>query len=395
MPDTIPSAPGRDGKLRLHSLPWGCFFGLPALVALLIAILLLTGCGKKGQPLVPKTRDPLPIMDLKATGRGGAVTLYFTIPSENIDGSPFRDLKRIDVYRRLQPSGLESSSRSFFDRLLGKTGNEPERIFSIKESELIQGVHLLGRRARIIDNSEGIEAPQDWYGHVFEYFVFTKGGNFRKSPPSNIARAMPLLGPKPPEDITAECGDAFVKLTWEPQTELTNGDMLKDLPYYSVYRVPDAGWRLIGPLNEKLLPDCNYLDQDVVNDTEYRYVVTTVAAHGELFAESATSATVIAMPKDNVPPSAPYQLDCVAGQGFINLFWMAEEAPDHLGYLIYRKKAGEDLFMLLTPQPILRATYRDETVRPDTEYSYYVTAVDNSTARNESGPSNTVSAKAR
>ena len=369
------------------------YFG-SALIAVL-ALGLLFGCGKRGAPMAPRTRDPLPIMDLKAVQRGGVVTLHFTLPAENMDGTPFRDLTRVEVFRRKRLGPDEARDTSMLDKLLGKRADKAELLLSVEEGELIQGKNLLGRSVRLVDSGEGIAAPEDWFGNVFEYFVFTHGRRWRKSPPSNLAKAMPLLGPKPPEQVGTEAGDSAVKITWQMQTLLTNGAPLMDAAYYNVYRVPNVGWQLEGPLNEELITGCSYVDYDVVNDTEYRYAVTTVAMHGELIAESATSATVSATPADHVAPSAPYGLEAVSGQGTVNLLWTADEAPDHLGYRVYRKKTGDDLFTLLTPEPIIRTTFVDRAVFPNVEYTYCVTAVDNSSSVNESGPSNLVTARPR
>lgn len=365
-----------------------------AIIAVL-ALAVLAGCGKRGTPMVPKTRDPMPIMDLKAVQRGGVVGLYFTLPFENMDKTPFRDLTRVEVFRRMRPVADAEPEASWFDNLFGQESNKSKLILSVKEGELVQGENLLGRKVRLFDKGEGLAAPEDWFGNVFEYFVFAYGMRWRKSPPSNLARAMPLLSPKPPQEASAEAGDSVIKIAWQPQTQLTNGAPLTDSAYYNVYHVPTVGWQLEGPLNEKPIADCFFLDRGLANDTEYRYTVTTVAAHGELFAESATSATVSATPADHVAPQAPFALEAVSGQGAVNLLWRADEAKDLLGYRVYRKKAGDDSFVLLTPEPIMRTTFVDQAVFPNVGYTYYVTAVDNSSSMNESEPSDPVAAKPR
>jgi len=363
----------------------------------LLAVLVLTislGCGRKGPPQVPKARGPVPVMDLKAVARGGAVTLHFTLPSKNIDGTPFRGLTRIDVYRRARMEAQDGLDTSMLDKLFGRKGNKAKLLFTIKEDELHEGKNLLGREVHLVDDGKGL-APENWFANVFDYFVFTHGGRWRKSPPSNLARAMPLLGPKLPEKVTKQSGDSVVKIAWQPQTLLANGSPIKGEVFYNVYRVPNGGWPLEDPLNEKLLLACSYLDHDVKNDSEYRYTVTTVIAHGELFAESATSATVCATPVDRIAPPAPGGLEAVAGQGSVNLLWKETKAPDLLGYRVYRRRAGEGTFMLLTPEPILRTLFLDRTVFPNVEYAYCVTTVDNSSSRNESGASNVVVARPR
>jgi len=359
-----------------------------------LALAISLGCGRKGPPQAPKPHGPAPVMDLKAIARGGVVTLHFTLPSKNIDGTPFRDLTRIDLYRRAKTETQDGLDTSMLDRLFGRGGNRAKLLFTVKESALKEGRNRLGRKVRLVDHGTGL-APEKWFGHVFEYFVFIHGGRWRKSPPSNLARAMPLLGPKSPDGVTAQSGDSVVKIAWQPQTKLVNGSTIKSDVFYNVYRVPDAGWPLKGPLNEKLLATCSYLDHDVENDNKYCYTVTTVITHGELFAESATSATVWATPVDRIAPPAPSGLEAVAGQGSVNLLWKESKAPDLLGYRVYRKRAGEKTFMLLTPEPILRTTFIDRTVFPKVKYTYCVTAVDNSSSRNESGTSNVVTAVAR
>ncbi|MCD6326438.1 hypothetical protein J7M28_02640 [bacterium] len=364
-----------------------------ALIAIL-ALGLLAGCGKKGPPTLPRKRGPAPVMDLQAIARGGVVTLYFTLPKENMDETPFRDFTRVDVFRRW-PKAKTQEKRSFWGRMFGPRKGKSSLIISREASELVPGRNKADRNIRIVDDMSGIEDVRDWFGTVVEYYVVVRGRGFRKSPPSKLSRAMPVLGPAPPEKLTSVAGDRAVKVEWAPQTMLVTGDPIDAPPYYNIYRLPVNGWPLISPINKKPISETEYIDLDVKNDVEYRYVVTTISAHGELWAESATSATLLARPEDRIPPQAPFDLEATAGKGVVNLLWSADEAPDHAGFFIYRKKAGQKSFIRLTPEPSMKTMFVDRTVFPGTEYVYCVTAIDNSSYANESKRSNKVSVTAR
>lgn len=399
--DNLPplSSPKCLAPLAVPHLPGSHFGRIASQVALmlmaLMALAILPGCGNKGPPSPPRQRGPAPIMDLKAFARGGVVHLYFKLPSQNIDGTPFRDLTRVEVFRRRMPDSLDEGGDSLFGGLFGNDETKAKCIMRLQRVELVPGKNLLGRSVHLVDTGEGFTKPEDWFARVFEYYVFTHGKRWRESPPSNLTRARPLLGPKAPEQVGTQAGDSVVKVSWEPQTLMTDGAPIKAEIFYNVYRVPASGWALVGPLNELLLVENHYLDSDVTNDSQYRYTVTTVVTYGELFAESATSATVSATPQDRIAPAAPYGLEAVGARGAVNLLWSADETPDLLGFNVYRKKSGEKAFGLLTPEPIISTTFIDEAVFPEVEYYYCVTAVDRSSFKNESEPTNIVAAKPR
>jgi predicted small lipoprotein YifL len=72
-------------------------------IAALSAFLFVAGCGKKGPPLAPFVKLPLPPADLAAGRRGDAVDLSFTVPSVNTDGTRPANVARADVYAITAP----------------------------------------------------------------------------------------------------------------------------------------------------------------------------------------------------------------------------------------------------------------------------------------------------
>ena len=77
----------------------------------------------------------------------------------------------------------------------------------------------------------------------------------------------------------------------------------------------------------------------------------------------------------------------------MELNWRRNREPDLLGYYVYRRKLGEKEFKRLNESPLTKETYLDTDVVLQQEYEYAVTAVDNSTQKNESPQSEEVRVK--
>jgi hypothetical protein len=63
-----------------------------------VIVIAITGCGKKGPPLPPIVRVPRPPSELTAARRGDTVTLQFSVPTANSDGSRPANVDHVDVY---------------------------------------------------------------------------------------------------------------------------------------------------------------------------------------------------------------------------------------------------------------------------------------------------------
>jgi len=98
-------------------------------------------------------------------------------------------------------------------------------------------------------------------------------------------------------------------------------------------------------------------------------------------------------PTDLIAPVAPVDLVAIPLKDGMELNWRRNRDPDLLGYYVYRRKPGEKEFKRLNESPLTKETYLDKDVVLQQEYEYAVTAVDNSTRRNESPRSEEVRAK--
>ena len=67
---------------------------------LLHFILLLSGCGKKGDPRAPELATPETIRDLRVQAQGGGIALTWSRPMKYVDGKELRDLAGFVIFRK-------------------------------------------------------------------------------------------------------------------------------------------------------------------------------------------------------------------------------------------------------------------------------------------------------
>src|SRR5207248_5364792 len=87
---------------RWRSISWS----FVSVVSVLAALIVSSGCGKKGPPLPPLVRIPAPPGDFTAVRRGSDVDLQFIVPNANTDGTRPANVQRVDVYAFTGPSNL-------------------------------------------------------------------------------------------------------------------------------------------------------------------------------------------------------------------------------------------------------------------------------------------------
>lgn len=191
--------------------------------------------------------------------------------------------------------------------------------------------------------------------------------------------------PPPPRGLRVEAGEGAVTLSWlAPAGE---GSPVRG---YSVYR-EDGG--TAGPVRITRFPvqGTRYVDLNVENERPYRYTVRAVAGEGPEAVESEAGGPVEAMPEDRTPPASPRDLTAVRDGEAVRLRWAPGAEADLLGYRVYRRVLPDGRRLLLTPEPVPEAAYRDRP--PGGPVAYAVTAVDRSRRRNESAPSAEVPAR--
>ena len=348
----------------------------------------LAACGKRGPPVAPERKLPAAVQDLQGTVEGSAIRLNWTLPKIRLDRSALKEIRRTEVYRRLEDGAPEESVRPallVFGGLFGPAPGVPgfERVADIAVAEPDQ--------AQVQGNQVTYADAQDLtFGRRYTYVVVTLDEHGRPSPPSNRVLVALAAAPGPPPRVEAQPGDTQVRLTWDAPLTLADGSPAPEDLVYDLFRATRLGAPAGRPLNPEPVDTRQYVDLAVQNDVTYHYTVRARLGPGG--AQSGPSAVATATPEDATPPAQPRGLVAVVAGSTVRLAWQAVPDVDVAGYLVYRSTTEGRGHVRLTAAPQGTTTYVDADVRPGQTYFYLVTAVDRSKRANESVPSQEASA---
>lgn len=328
---------------------------------ILLLIFLGTNCGKKGPPLPPILIAPEKVNDLSAHQVGKEIHLTFTLPSKNTNGSSPADINKIIVYRKVedkQQAILQIDKEDFKNFLI-------ENYFLIIDKDIPE---------QFLNGNKNIK-----------YFVKLYSKKNKSSEASNMISVKlnpPLEAIKNVKFLIKE---NIIEITWDYKKEN------KNKIYFNIYKGTEKDFKPIKPLNSKLLEEASYEDREVKEGNPYFYIIRAVKK--EINQESEDSPVVSAEYVDTYAPPSPSEIVAVPSANKIILNWQPVDCSDLDGYKIYRKSSKEATFILLTHNPIKDTYYEDNTIKPNEEYEYYITAVDKAKKTNESPPSKTIKAK--
>lgn len=352
--------------------------------------LALAACGKRGPPAAPESRLPSPVQDLAATLSADGVRLAWSLPRIRMDRSPIKDLKRVEVYRRLEEGAPTEAPRPAvvsFGGLFGGPTALPgfDRIAEVVIEKPEAPGEVKGSQAAYTDG-KGLA-----FGKRYTYVVVAVDEQGRPSPPSNRVTLTLSAPPSRPEGLTAQGGDSQVLLAWTPPATLEDGSAAPADLVYEIVRTTAADAVPGRPLNPEPIEATRYVDLTAQNDTTYYYSVRARTGAGA--SVSRPSVVASATPEDTTAPAAPRALVAAVAGLTVRLAWEAGGDADLAGYLVYRSQTAGRGFEKLTPTPQPTTTYVDSRVQPGQAYFYVVTAVDRARRVNESVPSGEASVR--
>ena len=362
------------------------------LLLLTLAFVVITACGKRGDPTPPVPIIPKEASDLLVTQRGNQVILSWSYPSMTTAGAKLSKVLRVSVYRFVETlpatatppgSGTETTvdpstplEWQQFAKVTQMTpvefGKLKERIASLPGDQLPQ--YVAG--ARIVFNDQPpIKSADGRPNRV--YYAVTAQSEMVESAPSNLVSIIPLEAPSVPHTLSARTDAAAIHLTWEKPEHQVAGSA-----GYNVYRFPPQGSivELGTPINKTPVSENRYDDSPPYGT--YRYIVTPVRTAGPPMIEGDATQTVYAEFKDLQPPPVPVSLATLTEADAVRVVWDAVEAPDLAGYNVYRTLGEKKT--LLTAKPIKENTYKDPSPERGVTFIYSVTSVDQ--LGNESQP---------
>ncbi|MBI5207924.1 MAG: fibronectin type III domain-containing protein [Candidatus Firestonebacteria bacterium] len=199
--------------------------------------------------------------------------------------------------------------------------------------------------------------------------------------------------PSAPDNLTAYATTDVINLYWDKNQET-------DIEKYRVYRsnstIPTLPAKKTSQLYNTNFSNNGYVEETGTSyaDTDISFGVTyyyRVSALDKSSNESNKSNQVQVTYGDHTPPAKPALLTALPGtrQGEVSLAWALNTEPDLLSYNIYISDSGGITYNFLASSKSNSYTVKD--LSPDTEYYFYITALD--TSKNESLSSNLVVSK--
>jgi predicted small lipoprotein YifL len=241
---------------------------------LLLILVALTGCGRKG-PVRPQLAAlPAAPGELRIDQQGIDFLLSWTLPAYNQDASPADDLAAFRIYRLI------------FNAAEGcPTCRDPEQLVATIALNRPAPAVRLGKRLYWRD-----AAVAPGTGHAYLVVPVTIGGQAGESAGTHRSWQSP---PPPPRELHAELVDGAVRLSWAAPPELAEGE---ELLGFNLYRRAAGNPYPPVALNVTPLRATQLTDLAAEAGREALYRITTVVRSGDLVLESVPAAEVTATP---------------------------------------------------------------------------------------------------
>ncbi|HEX7151462.1 MAG TPA: hypothetical protein VF618_08250 [Thermoanaerobaculia bacterium] len=368
------------------------------LLALLLVVVVV-GCGKRGDPRPPVPVIPQATSDLVVTQRASKVLLSWSYPSLSTAGKNLTGLRRVSVYRYVEelpvsPTGVNPETLQpgdadptlprpvmLFSKIPPLVPAQFEKLSSRIES--IESANLAGATvgSRLVFEDAPPFRTQDGRPVRLNYAVVTEGEDTR-SAYSNLATMVPLPVAQAPRGLTAAAQAKGVVLNWTRPERAVTGEEAPVIAGYNIYRLgaEETLSEFAVPINTAPITTTTYTDNPPYGDHSYR--VSAVASFDRPSIESDASAPASATFKDLEAPPPPASVTVLIETKVVRLLWDPVEVPDLNGYNVYRTEGTARL--KLTPHPARQTHFGDEAIQLGITYVYSITAVDKT--GNESAP---------
>ena len=320
---------------------------------------------------------------------GGAIRLNWTLPRIRVDRSALKEIRRTEVYRRIENGAPEEPVRPallVFGGLFGPPPGVPgfERVADITVAE--PGTAQVQGNQVTYTDAQGLT-----FGQRYTYVVVALDEQGRPSPPSN--RVVVALAAAPGR--AAAHGGPARRHAGAPHLGRAGhaGGRIAGAAGSRLRRVPGDDARHAGgrPLNLEPVTTRQYVDLAVQNDVTYHYAVRARLGTRRRPERAERRRQPRRRRTPPRPPSRGASWRCSPGST-VRLAWQAVPEADLAGYLVYRSTTAGRGHVRLSAAPQGATTYVDADVRPGQTYFYVVTAVDRSKRANESVPSPEASA---
>jgi len=384
-------------------------------------VIISLGCGKKGPPLAPLVKLPVPPADLTAARRGDTVDLSFTVPAVNTDGSRPANVASAEVYAITAPVpgpplpdatvlklgtkiGTVDVKAPRDPNLTADADDPTDEVDPPEGTGLDQGAVARVQEPLTLETLQPVTVPADKKQPgaataprsdgpllgpppvmpVRTYVAFGMSTRGRKGPLSKRVTVPLVPPPPPPARIAMTYDESAVTVTWTQaggSAATPSGDVLPSRVIgatraaisYNVYdaSVPDAPVRL----TDKPIYAATFADKRVAFGENRCYTVAAVETVDGGTVESDTPPPECRKLLDTFPPAVPKNLKAIPSEGAVSLIWEPNTEKDLAGYIVLRGVEPAETLQPVTPAPIVEASFKDD-VKPGIAYVYAVRAVD-------------------
>jgi hypothetical protein len=349
-----------------------------------LAVLAIAGCGRRGPPVAPERRVPVPVTDVSAIVTGNGIELSWANPERRADNTPLRDLTAVRVFRA-EDDGTGDPKPALLanGRVAGYSEVATVRLSAPAPASITAG------RGSLVDARSLV------MGRRYTYVLLAEDSFGRVSSPSRRATVRFIAPPAPPQALRATAGDAEARLAWDAPERLADGSPLAGTIAYEVLRAP-AGPTVATqggapPALARIggAAETRYVDRGLENERTYDYAVRAVRIEGETRAIGASTPRASVTPVDMAPPSPPTDLVAIPSGTAVRLSWRASPEVDVAAYVVLRAAPGAAFERVGTIQSP-GTTFVDRDV-PRGTWRYAVIAEDGGSRRNPSARSNEAS----
>jgi len=291
-----------------------------------LLLLLLTACGRVGNPQPPFIRIPEAVKDLTVTQSGNNLVLTWTSPRFFIDGSGATNLSRVQI-------------RS--------------------NAEVLATVDALGAGQ---PQSYAVAVSPVAVGGVRTFTVAVETAQGRSSEVSNIASITPVEVPGRVVKLTPVADQRRIFLQWDkPQEHPEFADE------FVVVRT-DL------PAEAETVKETRYEDSRYERGRSVTYQVTPVRRIGEKAVFGVGPEQVTITLEDKTPPKIPTGLQIQPADSAAYVTWEPNAETDIAGYQLFKSERPDSGFQPVTDRAITNSGFFDPSYRPGLYYA--VSAVD-------------------
>jgi predicted small lipoprotein YifL len=220
---------------------------------LLILLLAVSGCGKRGLLFPPEALVPASVSDLKARQVGEDFQVAWSAPSKDARGATLSDLSGFQLFKRQFQTGEENCAAC----------DDSWKLIADIDKDYPKGVAKIGNRF-VYTNSEVAIGDNLQY----KLFALSKSGGISKPAVTTVMKKQEPLSP-PTIKVEASVTGVLVEVTLRPK------DSGKDIAY-NIYRRKTGESVPFALLNKTSLTSNNWEDTNVEIGQTYYYSATTV-----------------------------------------------------------------------------------------------------------------------